>query len=208
MASVHPIAGAGTGGHVRILVVHDHEVVQWSLRALLGAQPWVERCLPARTADEAVALAHRFEPQVALVDAVVGDTWGVTICERLRALLPAPTVLLSTSSGSVSADAAAAAGAAGVLPRTWPVADVATAIRMAAQGLSVGGGATDSVRLSPREREVLEHLATGATNGEIASRLILSPHTVKDHVSAVYRKLGVRNRAQAVQRGRHLGLTA
>jgi DNA-binding NarL/FixJ family response regulator len=207
MASVHEI-GVGARGHVRVMVVGDNEVVQWGLRSLLGAQPWVERCLPARTADEAVAIAHRYEPQVALVDAVVGEDWGVAVCERLRALEPAPTVLLSTGSGSISKDAAQAAGAAGVVPRQWPVSDVALAVRMAANGVPLGATAADPVRLSPREREVLEQLATGATNGEIAGRLHLSPHTVKDHVSAVYRKLGVRNRAQAVQRGRHLGLTA
>lgn len=207
MASVHPI-GQSTAGHVRVLVVVDHEVVQWGLRSLLGAQPWVERCLPARSADEALALAHRYEPQVALVDAVVGEAWGVTICERLRELTPAPTVLLTTASGTVSAAAAQAAGAAGVVPRQWPVADLALAVRLAAHGLPIGEGAADPVHLSPREREVLGEIATGATNNEIAARLYLSPHTVKDHVSAVYRKLGVRNRAQAVQRGRHLGLTA
>ncbi len=207
MASVHPISGASRG-YVRILVACDHEVVQWSLRALLGAQPWVERCLQARSADEAVGLAHRYEPHVALVDAVLGETWGVTVCERLQQLAPAPTVLLWATSGQVSTGAAQAAGAAGVVPRTWPVTELALALRSAAQGLPAGDAGADQVRLSPRERQVLAELATGATNGEIATRLVLSPHTVKDHVSAVYRKLGVRNRAQAVQRGRHLGLTA
>ena len=60
--------------------------------------------------------------------------------------------------------------------------------------------------LSPRERDVLELIATGATNAEIATSLHLSPHTVKEHASAVYRKLDVRNRAEAVQRAQRLGL--
>ncbi len=59
-----------------------------------------------------------------------------------------------------------------------------------------------------REREVLTHMAGGATNKEIAELLFLSPHTVKEHTSALYRKLGVRNRAEAVQRAERLGLTA
>ena len=62
--------------------------------------------------------------------------------------------------------------------------------------------------LSPRERDVLSLLATGATNREIAAQLHLSPHTVKEHTSSVYRKLEVRNRAEAVQRAERLGLTA
>ena len=60
--------------------------------------------------------------------------------------------------------------------------------------------------LTQRERDVLAGIATGATNREIAAQLHLSPHTVKEHTSAVYRKLGVRNRAEAVQRAQRLGL--
>jgi two-component system response regulator DesR len=62
------------------------------------------------------------------------------------------------------------------------------------------------VQLTAREREVLVHVAGGATNREIAEELHLSPHTVKEHTSALYRKLDVRNRAEAVQRAQRLGL--
>ena len=61
--------------------------------------------------------------------------------------------------------------------------------------------------LSPREREVLELIGAGATNREIAERLFLSPHTIKDHTTALYRKLGVRNRAEAARKAEQLGLT-
>ena len=64
------------------------------------------------------------------------------------------------------------------------------------------------VQLTGREQEVLAHVAGGATNREIAAELHLSPHTVKEHTSALYRKLGVRNRAEAVQRAQRLGLLA
>ena len=60
--------------------------------------------------------------------------------------------------------------------------------------------------LSEREREVLDLIASGATNREIAERLFLSPHTIKEHTSSLYRKLGVRNRAEAVQKAQRLGL--
>jgi ATP/maltotriose-dependent transcriptional regulator MalT len=69
-------------------------------------------------------------------------------------------------------------------------------------------GAEQPAGLSTREREILALIATGATNAEIAARLFLSPHTVKEHTSTLYRKLGVRNRAQAVQAGQRIGLTA
>ena len=65
-----------------------------------------------------------------------------------------------------------------------------------------------SAPLSGREREVLSLMAGGATNKEIAARLFLSPHTVKEHTSALYKKLKARNRAEAVQRAERLGLTA
>jgi ATP/maltotriose-dependent transcriptional regulator MalT len=67
---------------------------------------------------------------------------------------------------------------------------------------------TVAMRLSDRERTVLELMASGATNPEIAEQLHLSRHTVKEHTSAVYRKLGVRNRTEAVQRAQRLGLVA
>ena len=70
------------------------------------------------------------------------------------------------------------------------------------------GDARSPAGLSARERQVLALISTGATNTEIAQQLFLSPHTIKEHTSALYRKLGVRNRAEAVQRGQAIGLSA
>ena len=80
---------------------------------------------------------------------------------------------------------------------------------MVAKGMTVFASRSDgpSTPLSGREREVLGLMASGATNREIAGQLHLSPHTVKEHTSALYRKLDVRNRAEAVQRAERLGLT-
>ena len=107
------------------------------------------------------------------------------------------------------ASAARAAGAAGFIPKDWAGADVAHAVRMVALGMSVyePGESAGPGGLTEREREVLTLMATGATNGEIAGRLFLSPHTVKEHTSSLYKKLGVRNRAEAVQRAERLGLS-
>jgi DNA-binding NarL/FixJ family response regulator len=195
---------------LKVLVVDDHDVVHWGLRSLLGAQPWVERCLAARNEAEALALARRYEPHVALLDLFVGTESGAEICVKLRAVSPATKVLFISGAGKISASAARAAGASGFVTKDWAAADVANAVRMIALGMSVFEPSTEEPPggLSPREREVLELIATGATNGEIAGQLFLSPHTVKEHTSALYRKLGVRNRAEAVQRAQRLGLTA
>jgi DNA-binding NarL/FixJ family response regulator len=199
-----------TPARLRLLVVDDHEVVHWGLRSLLGAQPWVERCLAAHDGDEALVLARRYEPHVALVDLFVGSESGAEICQRLRALSPDTRVLLISGAGRISAAAARAAGASGFISKDWSAQEVADAVRRVAEGRTVfePGDGEQPLGLSAREREVLALIATGATNAEIAARLYLSPHTVKEHTSALYRKLGVRNRAQAVQQGQRIGLTA
>jgi two-component system response regulator DesR len=202
-------AGGGAGDRrLRVLIVDDHEVVHWGFRLMLGEQPWVERCLSARTSDEAMTLARRYEPHVALVDLFVGQESGAEICERLRTLSPAINVLLISGAGRISPNAARAAGAAGFISKDWPAADIAGAVRMVGLGMTVfrPHEAPQGPPLSEREQEVLEAIASGATNREIAGRLYLSPHTVKEHTSSLYRKLGVRNRAEAVQKAQRLGL--
>ena len=69
-------AGGGGDKRLRVLVVDDHEVVHWGFRLMLGEQPWVERCLSARNGEEAITLARRYEPHVALVDLFVGQESG------------------------------------------------------------------------------------------------------------------------------------
>ncbi len=205
--------GAGNparAAQVSLLVVDDHEVVHWGLRSVLGAAPWVARCLAAHDGAEALELARRFQPQVAIVDLFVGTESGADISQRLRAISPDTKVLLISGAGRISAAAARAAGAAGFISKDSPAEEIVQAVRQVAQGRAVfdAGEANFPGGLSAREREVLGLMATGATNAEIAAQLFLSPHTVKDHASALYRKLGVRNRAEAVQRSQQIGLTA
>ncbi|HYF26775.1 MAG TPA: response regulator transcription factor [Baekduia sp.] len=199
-----------TGRRLRVLVVDDHDVVHWGFRVMLGEQPWVERCLSARTGAEAEALTRRFEPHVALVDLFVGEESGPEVSQRLRAVSPQTAVLLISGAGRISPAAARAAGAAGFVPKEWPASDIADAVRMVGRGMTVFEPVEEPAGppLSEREREVLGLMSSGATNAEIAKRLHLSPHTVKEHTSGVYRKLGVRNRTQAVQRAQRLGLLA
>ena len=194
---------------LRVLIVDDHDVVHWGFRTMLGNQPWVERTLSARTGAEAYELAARYKPDVALVDVFIGEESGPDICQQLRERSPTTNVLLISGAGRVSPGAAKAAGAAGFIPKDWGAADIARAVRMVGLGMTVFQPQTDGTTpaLSPREREVLDLMAQGATNREIAAALHLSPHTIHEHTSGLYRKLGARNRADAVQRASRLGLT-
>jgi DNA-binding NarL/FixJ family response regulator len=193
---------------LRILVVDDHDVVHWGFRLLLTQQPWVERCLSARTGAEALALTRRYEPHVALVDLFVGEESGAEISELLRRESPPPTVLLISGAGRISMSAARAAGASGFVSKDWPSSDIVAAVREVAGGAKVFQPQREpaAAGLTEREREVLGLMGSGATNREIAGSLHLSPHTVKEHTSALYRKLDVRNRTEAVQRAQRLGL--
>jgi DNA-binding NarL/FixJ family response regulator len=209
----HPAGGASQVNEtrkLRVLVVDDHDVVHWGFRLLLTEQPWVERCLSARDPEEAVALARRYEPHVALVDLFVGEHSGAELCETLRRESPVTRVLLISGAGWISPQAAKAAGASGFVSKDWSAEDVTMAVRMVAKGMTVFAPRTEApaAPLSDREREVLALIASGATNREIAEQLYLSPHTVKEHTSSLYRKLNVRNRAEAVQRAERLGLSA
>lgn len=193
---------------LRVLVVDDHDVVHWGFRLLLDRQSWVESCDGASGLSEAVKFAASMRPDVALVDLMLGADSGAEACAEIRAVSPGTRVLLISGAGRISPSVARAAGASGFISKDWGAADVVKAVRMVALGSEVfaDSGPGDSVGLSEREREVLGLIATGATNREIAGDLFLSPHTVKEHTSAIYRKLGVRNRAEAVRNAQGLGL--
>ncbi len=193
-----------------MLVVDDHDVVHWGFRLLLGRQPWVSRCEVASAREDAVELAARLRPRVALVDLLLGSESGAEVCTEIRKASPETKVLLISGAGRISPTVARAAGASGFISKDWSAADVVKAVRMVSLGTEVFAEppAAQDGSLSQREREVLELIAHGATNRETAATLHLSPHTVKDHTRAIYRKLGVRNRAEAVRRARDLQLLA
>ncbi|MFL5829325.1 MAG: LuxR C-terminal-related transcriptional regulator [Solirubrobacteraceae bacterium] len=194
-----------------VLVVDDHDVVHWGFRLMLTQQPWVARCLTAHSGREAIELAKRYRPHVALVDLFIGEESGAEVCEQLRAAQPITRVLLISGAGEISPQAARAAGAAGFAYKDWPARRIASAVRAVGLGHTVFTRGEEqehagTLGLSARERSVLELMASGSTNPEIAEALHLSKHTIKEHTSAVYRKLGVRNRTEAVQRAQRLGL--
>ncbi len=193
---------------LRVLVVDDHDVVHWGFRVLLVEQPWVERCLAARTGAEALELVRAFEPDVALVDLFLAGESGAELCDSIRKASPSTRVLLISGAGRMSAAAARAAGASGFVSKDLEAGEIAAAVRMVGLGMTMFSPKADQPAplLSEREREVLDLIAAGSTNREIAERLYLSPHTVKEHTSSLYRKLRARNRAEAVQRAQRIGL--
>ncbi len=201
-------AHAAAGRRLSVLVVDDHDVVHWGFRMLLGQQPWVERCLAARTGEEALELTRTFSPHVALVDVFLSGESGADVCESIRRLSPSTRVLLISGAGRMSPAAARAAGASGFVSKDLDALELAAAVRKVGLGMTLFLPKADQPAplLSTRERDVLEAIAAGSTNREIAERLFLSPHTVKEHTSTLYRKLGARNRVEAVQRAQRIGL--
>ncbi len=193
---------------LKVMVVDDHDVVHWGFRLLLERQPWVERCGAARASDSAVAMTRELRPDVALVDLLLGDESGAEVCEEIRAASPSTRVLLISGAGTISPAVARAAGASGFISKDWSAADVVKAVRMVSLGSEVFAEPAEQSgpALTRREREVLEIIAGGSTNREAAEQLHLSPHTVKDILSATYRKLEARNRAEAVRKAQNLGL--
>jgi DNA-binding NarL/FixJ family response regulator len=198
------------GRQLRVLVVDDHDVVHWGFRVLFGEQPWVQRCLAARTGAEALELLPSLHPDVALVDLFLSNESGADVCASIRKASPSTRVLLISGAGRMSPAAARAAGASGFVSKDWDAGEVARAVRMVGLGMTMFAPTSQQPAplLSEREREVLDLVAAGSTNREIAQALFLSPHTVKEHTSALYRKLGARNRAEAVQRAQRVGLLA
>lgn len=192
------------GRGLRVLVVDDHDVVQWGFRLLLERQSWVERCLAASSGAEAVQVCRKVKPEVALVDMLLGSESGAEVCEEIHQVSPDTRVLLISGAGIISPNVARAAGAAGFISKDWSAVDVVRAVRRVSQGHEVFAEAPLDSPLSEREQEVLSLIATGSTNKEIAGHLHLSPHTVKEHTSAIYRKLGVRNRAEATRQAQRL----
>jgi DNA-binding NarL/FixJ family response regulator len=198
------------GRRLAILIVDDHEVVHWGFRLKLSREPWVRRCLGAHTSDEALQMVLRYSPQVVLIDLMLGDEAGADLCEQIHRTAPGPRVLLMSGSGEINRAAARALGASGFVPKSWPTADLLRAIHAVGLGASVFAPPPPPSKLclTEREREILDLLASGSTNREIAEAIHLSPHTVKEHVSSLYGKLDARTRTGAVQRARRLGLLA
>lgn len=201
---------------IRVLLVDDHAVVRRGLRAVLS-QPQLEVVGEADSVKTGVAEARRLEPDVVVMDLRLPDGSGIEACRDIRAELPDTRVLILTSYADEDAlFSAVMAGAAGYILKDLDPGRLLEAVRAVGAGGSLldpglastllsrlrkglGGHPADDVfaSLSPQEDRILEFIADGLTNREIAERLHLSEKTVKNYVSEVYSKLNVERRSQA-----------
>lgn len=199
----------------RVMIVDDHEVVRMGLRALFELEDDLEVVGEADSGEAAADEAERTRPDVVVMDVRMGAMDGIEACREVRERLPDVGVLMLTSFGTEEAVLAAVmAGASGFLLKNTGRAEVLRAVRAVGAGeslldpavtgtvmrrLSELAASAEDPRLadlSAREREVLELVADGMTNREIAERLSISPVTARNHVSHILDKLGMRRRAE------------
>ncbi|MEJ7842896.1 MAG: response regulator transcription factor [Rubrobacter sp.] len=214
---------------LRILMADDHPLFRSGLRALLGAVSDTAVVGEATTGEEAVALAAELQPDVIVMDLQMPGVSGIDATRRILDTSPHTGVLVVTMfEDDYSVFAAMRAGAKGYMLKDADEEDILHAIRAVGRGEAIFSpavarrvidfftGARSEVEravpkrafpeLTHREGEVLDFIAQGHSNPEIAERLYLSPKTVRNHISNIFAKLQVVDRAQAIVRAREAGL--
>lgn len=209
---------------IRILIADDHTLFRDGLRALLGSIPDTEVVGEAATGEEATAQAATLSPNIVLMDIQMPSMNGIEATRRILQANPtAGIIVLTMFEDDDSVFAAMRAGARGYILKGADQAEMLRAIRAVASGEALFGPAiADRLLaffaakrsmppepfpdLTNREREILNLIAAGHANAEIADRLFLSPKTVRNHVSIIFSKLKVADRAQAIVRARESGL--
>lgn len=192
---------------VRILIAEDQTMVRQALVALLELEPDIVVVAQAATGDEALAMARKHQPDVAVLDIEMPGPSGIEVASQLSTSgFGGGIVIVTTFDRPGYLRAAMTAGASGFLLKDAPAADLAAAIRRVAAGervvdptLAAAALAQGDTPLTERETEVLAAAAGHDAIADIAGRLHLSPGTVRNHMSAAIQKLGARNRAEAVQ---------
>ncbi|MDP9847873.1 response regulator transcription factor [Streptosporangium lutulentum] len=192
---------------IRVMLAEDQNMVRGALAALLGLEEDLEVVAEAASGDEAVLVAERVRPDVALLDIEMPGKDGLTAAAEIRAAVPGCRVMILTTFGRPGyLRRAMEAGASAFLIKDGPAQELAAAIRrvvagervidpvLAATALSAGPNP-----LSPRERDVLAAGADGFTIADIAARLHLSEGTVRNYLSSAIQKVGVRNRIEAAK---------
>ncbi len=210
---------------IRLLIADDHTLFRHGIRALLASVPDIELVGEAAGGEEAVALATQLEPDVVLMDIKMPGTNGIEATRRIMQTNPAARVVVLTMlEDDDSVFAAIRAGARGYVVKGADESEMLRVVRAAANGEALFGpaiagrlmgffsGAGSPVGSQPfpdlteREREILGLIAQGYGNAEIAARLYLSPKTVRNHISSIFDKLQVTDRAQAMVRAREAGM--
>jgi DNA-binding NarL/FixJ family response regulator len=186
---------------LRILVIDKHDASRIGLTLMLGRAPDVDKCLAAAVDEDAVALARKHAPAVAIIDVSERGAFTGSLAAALREAAPGiRLVLTSRCTASASAAVRAARASAFIPAGSSGAATVEAVLAVARRDEFPRAQPPRASALSNREREVLALLVSGATNREIAAEMHLSAEAVKKHASGVYRKLGVRNRTEASQR--------
>lgn len=204
---------------IRLLVVDDHAVVRSGLKMLLGGHGEMDIVGEAGSAAEALAETERLRPNVILMDIGLPDKTGIEATREIKAKFPDVNIVaLTIHEDEEYFFQMLDAGASGYVPKRAAPEELITAIRAAANGevylypslakllvqdyLNVERSAEENASLdglTEREREVLTHLAEGASNREIASALVISPKTVERHRENIMRKLNLHSRAELVR---------
>jgi two-component system, NarL family, response regulator DevR len=199
---------------IRVFLLDDHEIVRRGLRELLETESDIEICAEAGTAEEALARIPPTAPDVAVLDVRLPDGDGVEVCREVRSRHPEIKCLMLTSySDDEALFEAIMAGASGYLLKQIRGTDLVDAVRRVASGQSLlDPSVTASVlerlragaepderlqRLTDQERRILDLIAEGLTNRQIAERVHLAEKTVKNYVSNLLSKLGMERRTQA-----------
>lgn len=199
---------------IRVFLLDDHEVVRIGLRDLVDAEEDLEVVGEAGTAEEALVRIPALRPDVALLDVSLPDGDGVTVCREVRSLVPGVACVMFTSYDDDSAlFDSIMAGASGYLLKQVRGPRVVDALRQVAAGRSLldprltakvlerlrhpGAGDEKLARLTSRERRVLDLVAEGLTNRQIADELHLGEKTVKNYVSNMLTKMGMHRRTEA-----------
>jgi DNA-binding NarL/FixJ family response regulator len=211
---------------VTVLIADDHPMVLQGLHLTLGALPGIEVIGEATTGQQAVELAESFQPDVLIMDLNMPEGNGIEATRALTKSSPHVKVLILTMfDDDASVFQAMRAGARGYLLKGAGEQEIERAVRGVADGEAIFGPAVAQrvldylsgnrprqpaafPELSERERDVLTLLAEGRSNPDIARQLYLSPKTVRNHVSNIFTKLQVADRAQAIIKARDAGLGA
>ena len=210
---------------LRLVIADDHDSFRSGLQSLLAHVDGLVVVGEAATGDEAISQVAALQPDVVLMDLAMPGTDGIEATRRIVDAAPHVAVLVLTmSDDDDSVFAAVQAGARGYVLKGAQRAELVRSIRAVAAGDAIFGPAvarrlmayftrprpsgaeTAFPELTEREREILELIAQGRSNADITAHLVLSPKTVRNHVSNIFAKLQVRDRAEAIVRAREAGL--
>ncbi len=212
-----------TPDRIRVLIVDDHPIMRDGLRALIDSLPDVEVAGEAADGDSARRETQITHPDVVLMDLHMPGTNGVDATRAILRSVPGTRVLVLTMfEDDDSVFAAMRAGASGYLVKGAQQDEITRAIRSVAAGQAIFGPtvarriisfftgqahtAAPFPDLTAREREILDLIAAGQSNAAIARQLVISPKTVSNHISAIFAKLQVTGRSEAIVRARQAGL--